>query len=46
MGRKALFYWAALIGGYIVVSQATGFGKDIAAATGFVTATTKVLQGR
>jgi hypothetical protein len=46
MGQKALKYAAVLIGTYLVVVNYTGFGKDLAAATGFVTGTTKALQGR
>lgn len=46
MGEKALKYGAVLIGTYLVVAYATGASKTIQAATGFVTGTTKSLQGR
>jgi len=46
MAQKALKYWAVLIGTYLVVYYYTGATKDISAATGFVTGTTKALQGR
>ena len=46
MGRKALTYWALLIGGFIVVSRATGFGTAVKATGGQAVALTKALQGR
>ncbi len=46
MLQKALKYGAALIGGYLVLAYSTGFGRDMSAATTFVTKTTKTLQGR
>lgn len=46
MGRTALKYWALLIGGYLALAYATGFGTDLTAATNFVTGTTRSLQGR
>jgi hypothetical protein len=46
MGQKALKYGAVLIGTYLVVVYYTGTGKDLTAATGFVTGITKALQGR
>jgi len=46
MARQALKYWAILIGAYIGVFYATGAGKDVDAATRFVTGVTKTLQGR
>jgi hypothetical protein len=46
MGQKALKYGAVLIGTYLVVVHYTGAGKDIGAATGFVTGVTKTFQGR
>jgi hypothetical protein len=46
MGKKALTYWALLIGGFIVVSRATGFGTAVKAVGGQSVALTKALQGR
>lgn len=46
MARKALLYGAVLIGGYLALAYATGFGKDVNAVTAFVTKTTKTLQAR
>ncbi len=46
MGEKAIKYGAILIGTYLIVFYATGASKTLQAATGFVTGTTKSLQGR
>lgn len=46
MLRQALKYGTALIAGYLVLVYSTGFGRDVNAVTGFVTKTTKTLQGR
>ena len=43
---RALKYGAVLIGGYLVLANFTGFGKDINAAGGQAVALTKALQGR
>lgn len=44
--RKALTYTAVLVGAYLVVANATGFGKAVsAAASGYATAV-RTLQGR
>ena len=43
---KALKYGAALIGAYLVVAYATGFGKAVSATGGQAVALTKALQGR
>lgn len=44
--NRALKYSAVLIGGYLVVAYATGFGKAITATGGQAVALTKALQGR
>jgi hypothetical protein len=46
MGEKLAKYSAVLIGTYLVVFYATGASKDLTAATGFVTGTTRAFQGR
>lgn len=46
MGSTALKYGAVLIGTYLAVFYWTGATKDLQAVTGFVTGTTKALQGR
>lgn len=44
--NRALKYGATLIGMYLVVAYATGFGKAVGAAGGQAVAMTKALQGR
>jgi hypothetical protein len=44
--RKALTYTAALIGGYLVLANFTGFGKDLSAASSAYNSGVKTLQGR
>jgi hypothetical protein len=44
--QKALKYGAVLIGAYIAVANATGFGKVITSLTGLGVGVTKTLQGR
>lgn len=44
--RKALFYSATLIGTYLIVANATGFGRALTAAGGFVRTSVKTFQGR
>lgn len=46
MGRTTLRYWALLIGGYLALAYATGFGQDLTAATNFIVGDTRALQGR
>ena len=44
--KTALKYAAGLIATYLVVANATGFGKAVSAAGGQAVAITKGLQGR
>lgn len=44
--NKALKYAFILIGGYLVLANSVGFGRDIKAGGGQVVAITKGLQGR
>ena len=44
--NRALKYGATLIGTYLVVAYATGFGKAVSAVGGQTVALTKALQGR
>lgn len=44
--NKALKYWVILIGAYIVVANATGFGKAVKASSDFGVSMTKALQGK
>jgi hypothetical protein len=46
MGNRALKYGAVLIGTYLVVVYATGFGKAVGAASKGAVGITKALQGR
>lgn len=46
MGRKALFYVAALIGTYLVVANATGFGNALKSAGTAGSGVIKTLQAR
>ena len=46
MGKTALKYVAGLIGAYLVVAYATGFGKAVTSAGGAAATVTKALQGR
>lgn len=44
--KKFMLYSAALIGTYIVVANATGFGRAFNAVSSGVTGYAKTLQGR
>ena len=44
--NRALKYGAVLIGSYLVLAYATGFGKAVSAGGGQAVAITKALQGR
>jgi|1185.fasta_scaffold00009_29 hypothetical protein len=44
--RRALFYGAALIGVYLAVSYATGFGRDLTAGKDFGVGVIRAFQGR
>ena len=44
--RKALTMGAVLIGVYIIVANATGFGKAMTSTASGVATTVKVFQGR
>jgi hypothetical protein len=46
MARKALMYGAVLIGTYLVVAKATGFGQAVKAAGEAGSAIIKSLQAR
>lgn len=46
MGKKFLVYTFIAIGGYIVVANATGFGKALTAAGNTYSQGVKTLQGR
>lgn len=46
MLRQSLKYGVALIALYIVVANASGFGKDLGEVRQTVTDVTKTLQGR
>jgi hypothetical protein len=44
--KKALTYTAMLVGAYLIVANATGFGKAVSAAAGGYSTAVKTLQGR
>jgi len=44
--KKALLYTALLVGTYIVVANATGFGKAVSATAAGYSQGVKTLQGR
>lgn len=44
--QKALTYTAVLIGVYLVVANATGFGRAIGAGSGAYNSAVRTLQGR
>lgn len=46
MLRKGLMYTAVLVGAYLVVANATGFGKAVSAAAGGYSTAVRTLQGR
>jgi hypothetical protein len=46
MGKKLLMYTFIAIGGYIVVANATGFGKALSAAGNTYNSGVRTLQGR
>lgn len=46
LAKQMLRYGAGLIGLYVVVINASGFGKVISAGASGVTGVTKTLQGR
>lgn len=46
MGKKILLGTGVLIGVYLVVANATGFGKAVSAAGGAYNGAVKTLQGR
>lgn len=46
MVKKVLFYSAALIGGYLVLVNYTGFSKDVTASSQGATSVIKGFQGR
>ncbi|MCL1872161.1 MAG: hypothetical protein FWF90_17365 [Promicromonosporaceae bacterium] len=46
MIRQAMKYGVALIALYLVVANASGFGKDLGEVRQTLVDTTKVLQGR
>jgi hypothetical protein len=46
MGRKALTYTAVLIGTYLVLARATGFGKVMSSSASAYVKSVKALQGR
>lgn len=46
MMRKVLLYGTVLIGGYLALAYATGFGRDVNAVTSGIAKVTKTLQAR
>lgn len=46
MLKKTLLYTAALVGVYLVVANATGFGTAISSTAGAYATAVKTLQGR
>lgn len=46
MGKKLLLYTFIAVGGYIVVANATNFGKALSAAGNVYNSGVKTLQGR
>lgn len=44
--RRYLFWGACLIGGYLVLANYTGFGKDLSAAGSVSSQLIRDLQGR